>query len=127
MPDYFAVAVDYVAEKLRVERSKGLGMGKFVTLVMDYSRLSDIPPQLEAATSFTLMRDFHSLCVHLAAASPILPHKPPELPEGVGEVEGEAWQQTEVGAELWAALGQARTYFKTHPNWLEDRLEPLPP
>ena len=127
MPDYFAVAVDYVAEKLRVERSKGLGVGKFVTLVMDYSRLSDIPPQLEAATSFTLMRDFHSLCVHLAAASPILPHKPPELPEGVGEVEGEAWQQTEVGAELWAALGQARTYFKTHPNWLEDRLEPLPP
>ena len=24
-------------------------------------------------------------------------------------------------------LGQARTYFKTHPNWLEDRLEPLSP
>ncbi|KAL8589283.1 hypothetical protein ACOMHN_039926 [Nucella lapillus] len=124
MPDYFAVAVDYVAEKLRVERSKGLGVGKFVTVVLDYSRLSDIPPQLEAATSFVLMRDLSSLCQHLCRASP---NKPLGGEEGEGEGEGEAWQGTEAGAEVWAALGQARDYFKTHPNWLEDRLEPVPP
>ena len=123
MPDYFAVAVDYVAEKLRVERSKGLGVGKFITVVMDYSRLSDVPPQLEAAASFSLIRDFHSLCLHLATTAPNSQHKSPDL----GEEGVDAWQQTEAGAEMWAALGQAREYFKTHPNWLEDRLEPLPP
>lgn len=127
MPDYFAVAVDYVAEKLRVERSKGLGVGKFVTVVMDYSRLSDVPPQLEAASAFSLMREVSALCAHLSSNSPNSQHKPPELLENLGEGEGEAWQQTEAGQELWAALGQARHYFKNNPNWLEDRLEPLPP
>lgn len=125
LPDYFAVAVDYVAEKLRIERSKGLGIGKFITVVMDYSRLSDIPPQLEAAKTYALMRDFNALCAYIRAASPNFSRK--MHGEGVEIEEGEAWQQTEAGMELWAALGQARGYFKSHPNWLEDRLQPLPP
>lgn len=121
LPDYFAVAVDYVAEKLRAERSKGLGVSKFITIIMDYSRLSDIPPQLEAASAFTLMRNFSSLCAHLSTNCP---NKSPREQENRG-VNG--WKQTEAGAELWAAIGQAQDYFKAHPNWLEDRLEPPPP
>ncbi|XP_025108783.1 uncharacterized protein LOC112572973 [Pomacea canaliculata] len=122
IPDYFAVAVDYVAEKLRAERSKGMDIGKFIAVVMDYSRLSDIPPQLEAAKTFTLMGGFYALCSHLAS---MLPHKVQLLEERGPDVN--AWQQTEAGQELWAALGQARDFFQVNPNWLEDRLEPPPP
>lgn len=123
LPDYFAVAVDYVAEKLRVERSKGLGIEKFVCVVMDYSHLSDIPPQLEAASVFKLMRDFTTMCSRLTAASPHFHVKD----SGDNGEDGDSWQRMEAGAELWAAIGQAKDYFKSHPNWLEDRIEPIPP
>ena len=63
--DYFAIAVDYVAEKMRVEQQKGLGLTKFINVYFDYSARSDIPPQLEVAAEYCLMRDLKQLRQHL--------------------------------------------------------------
>ncbi|XP_041348551.1 uncharacterized protein LOC121368080 [Gigantopelta aegis] len=119
LPDYFAVAVDYVAEKMRAERTKGLSMSKFVTLYMDYSTASDIPPQLETGTKFCLMKDIGKLYSHLhcpesedrKATFPLMTES--------------TYQDTEIGAELYVAIEQAKDYFSRHPNWVEDRLEPV--
>jgi hypothetical protein len=70
-----------------------------------------------------LMRDLAALCNHFGVSSPNLTRK--VQIDGEGEGEGEGWQQTEAGMELWAALGQAKTYFADHPNWLEERLQPI--
>ena len=65
IPDYFAIAVDYVAEKMRVERSKGLPMSRFIVTFMEYSSASDIPHQLDTGVKFNLMKDMNALFNHL--------------------------------------------------------------
>ena len=67
--DYFAVAVDYVAEKMRVEQQKGLGLDKFLNVYFDYSARSDIPPQLEMAAQYCLLRNMKQLRQHLIGTS----------------------------------------------------------
>jgi len=65
IPDYFAIAVDYVAEKMRVERSKGLPMSRFIVTYMEYSSACDIPHQLDTGVKFNLMKDMNALFNHL--------------------------------------------------------------
>ena len=119
LPDYFAVAVDYVAEKMRAERTKGLSMSKFVTLYMDYSTASDIPPQLETGTKFCLMKDIAKLYCHLHCT------EAEDRKATFPPITENTYQDLEIGAELFVAIEQAKDYFLQHPNWVEDRLEPV--
>ncbi|CAI9720498.1 Hypothetical predicted protein [Octopus vulgaris] len=69
IPDYFALAVDYVAEKMRIERCKGMSLSKFIVLYMDYSVEGDIPAQLDLAQKFMMMRDVSNLVCQLHGLS----------------------------------------------------------
>ncbi|XP_052282900.1 interleukin-17 receptor D-like isoform X2 [Dreissena polymorpha] len=122
LPDYFAVAVDYVAEKIRVERSKGMPLTSFCALYMDYSTVNDIPPQLEMAYKFCLMKDITELFCHLHGingqptkdGSPILGLTP------------DTFDTTEMGQELKVAIESAKEFFRANPDWVEGRMEPMP-
>ncbi|XP_059166711.1 uncharacterized protein LOC131948975 [Physella acuta] len=120
LPDYFAVAVDYVAEKMRAERQKGLDMNKFITAYMEYSTRSDIPPQLETAFQFCLMKDVHKLHLHLNAQGP--DNDKGDSASQTSTCENH-YHETEVGAVLKATIEQAREYFRENPSWMDERLE----
>lgn len=123
IPDYFAVAVDYVAEKMRVERSKGLAMSKYVVAYMDYSTASDIPHQLETGTKFCLMRDILALFCHLHGTSPEQT-KNGNVCFGMSD---KTYDSSELGIELRVAIESAKEFFRCNPNWVEDSMEFIPP
>ncbi|XP_076099374.1 uncharacterized protein LOC143068900 [Mytilus galloprovincialis] len=122
IPDYFAIAVDYVAEKMRVERSKGLPMSRFIVAYMDYSSASDIPHQLDTGVKFNLMKDMNALFNHLHG-----------FPSDMNKF-GPVWRDTieqncdfsELTTELNLSLESAKEYFKANPNWIEDSMEYIP-
>ncbi|XP_005110910.1 uncharacterized protein LOC101852736 [Aplysia californica] len=120
LPDYFAVAVDYVAEKMRAEKQKGLGMNKFVTAYMEYSTPSDIPPQLESSTQFCLMKDIHAMHSHMNAQGP----ESDKSDSGSQHSSCERhYHETETGALLKATLEQAKTFFRENPAWMDECIE----
>lgn len=144
--DYFAVAVDYVAEKMRVEQQKGLGLRKFINVYFDYSARSDIPPQLEMAAQYCLMRDLKQLRLHLLGAtrSTAFQNQTNEREESITiervgdgsdkseESEGPSGSlscqpcsilETETGMLLRATLEQAKAFFNENPSWMEETLE----
>uniref|UniRef100_A0A2C9LV25 SEFIR domain-containing protein n=1 Tax=Biomphalaria glabrata TaxID=6526 RepID=A0A2C9LV25_BIOGL len=121
LPDYFAVAVDYVAEKMRAEKQKGLSVNKFLTAYMDYSTRSDIPPQLETASQFCLMKDIHKLHMHFNTQGPDSAKADSVSQSSTCE---NHYHETETGAVLKAILEQAKAFFKENPSWMDDRLEP---
>lgn len=122
LPDYFAVAVDYVAEKMRVERSKGMPLTTFCVAYMDYSTESDIPPQLEMAFKFCLMKDISALFCHLHGIN----GEPTKDGAPVVGLTPETYDTSEMGQELRVAIESAKAYFATNPDWVEDRIEPVP-
>lgn len=120
LPDYFAVAVDYVAEKMRAEKQKGMSLNKFVAAYMEYSTKSDIPPQLETAVQFCLMKDIHKLHTHLNIQGPESDKS--DTASQISTCENH-YHETETGALLKATIEQAKTFFNENATWLEDRLE----
>lgn len=125
VPDYFAVAVDYVAEKMRVERLKGLPMSRFIVAYMDYSYSSDIPHQIETGTKFHLMKDITKLFCHVhginsSDSSVKFGNLPPSAID-------QYYENSENGLELQVAIESAKEFFKCNPNWVEDSMEALPP
>ncbi|KAL3852986.1 hypothetical protein ACJMK2_016583 [Sinanodonta woodiana] len=122
LPDYFAVALDYVAEKMRAERSKGLPLTNFIVLYMDYSTASDIPHQLEMATKYCLMRDIDRLFCHLHGLNGE-PTKDGAPYPGISE---NNYMESEMGKELQVSIESAKEYFRSNPDWVEDRLEQVP-
>ncbi|XP_033745082.1 interleukin-17 receptor D-like [Pecten maximus] len=123
IPDYFAVAVDYVAEKMRVERSKGLAMSKYAVVYMDYSTASDIPHQLETGAKFCLMRDILPLFCHLHGTS-TEQTKNGNICLGISD---KTYDSSELGTELRVAIESAKEFFRCNPNWVEDSMEFIPP
>ncbi|GFS09980.1 interleukin-17 receptor D [Elysia marginata] len=144
--DYFAVAVDYVAEKMRVEQHKGLGLRKFLNVYFDYSARSDIPPQLEMAAQFCLMRDLKQLLQHLMGSSQpstfqnhnnereeeitidTVGDGSEKSEEGEGSPSGFPSQpcdilETETGMLLLATLEQAKAFFQDNPTWMEEQMD----
>ncbi|KAH9496376.1 hypothetical protein Btru_010764 [Bulinus truncatus] len=121
LPDYFAVAVDYVAEKMRAEKQKGLSLNKFLTVYMDYSTQSDIPPQLETASQFCLMKDIHKLHLYFNAQWPDMIKMDSAAESKTCETH---YHETETGAVLKATIEQAKIFFRNNPSWMDDRLEP---
>ena len=121
LPDYFAVAVDYVAEKLRAERQKGLGSAKFLTVHMDYSTPQDVPHQLEASTHFNLLRDIHSLIGHLSSLGGTDSRKSDTSSQSslTRVLETETWEIFQ------ATLEQAKIFFKDNPSWMDDFIEQI--
>ena len=124
VPDYFAVAVDYVAEKMRVERVKGLPMSRFIVTYMDYSYSSDIPHQIEMATKFHLMKDITKLFCHVHGITNSDNSKFGNLPPSAID---QYYESSENGLELQVAIESAKEFFKCNPNWVEDSMEVLPP
>lgn len=122
LPDYFAVAVDYVAEKMRVERSKGMPLTTFCVAYMDYSTESDIPPQLEMAFKFCLMKDISALFCHLHSLS----GEPTKDGVPIAGLTPDTFDTSEMGQELKVAIESAKAYFAANPDWVEDRIEPVP-
>lgn len=120
LPDYFSVAVDYVAEKMRAERQKGLSMHKFVTTYVEYSTRSDIPPQLETASQFCLMKDIHKLHIHLNTQGPDTDKSETISQSSTCE---NHYHETETGAVLKATIEQAKAFFRENPSWMDDQLE----
>lgn len=122
IPDYFAIAVDYVAEKMRVERSKGLPMSRFIVVYMEYSSACDIPHQLDTGIKFSLMKQMNALFNHIRG-----------FPSDVNKF-GPVWHDmidqncdfSELAGELRLALESAKEYFKSNPNWIEDSMEYIP-
>lgn len=122
IPDYFAVAVDYVAEKMRVERSKGLPMSRFIVAYMEYSSASDIPHQLDTGVKFNLMKDMNALFNHLHG-----------FPSDINKF-GSVWrdmieqnyESSDLTSELNLSLESAKEYFKANPNWIEESIEYIP-
>lgn len=123
LPDYFAVAVDYVAEKMRAEKQKGLSMNKFIMAYMEYSTRSDIPPQLETGVQLCLMKDIHKLHTHLNTHGPDSDKS--ETTSQASTCENH-YHETETGALLKATIEQAKMFFRENPTWLDDRLEVAP-
>ncbi|WAR25932.1 I17RD-like protein [Mya arenaria] len=122
LPDYFAVAVDYVAEKMRVERSKGMPLTTFCVAYMDYSTVNDIPPQLEMAFKFCLMKDITALFSHLHGIN----GEPTKDGAPIVGLTADSFDTTEMGQELKVAIESAKEYFKSNPDWVEGRIEPVP-
>lgn len=121
LPDYFAVAVDYVAEKMRVERSKGMPLTTFCVAYMDYSLENDIPPQLEMGFKFCLMKDITALFCHLHGINGE-PTKDGQPMVGISE---DTYETTELGQELKVAIESAKEYFRANPGWVEESIEPV--
>ncbi|XP_061187772.1 uncharacterized protein LOC133195835 isoform X2 [Saccostrea echinata] len=124
IPDYFAVAVDYVAEKMRVERMKGLPMSRFIVAYMDYSYSSDIPHQIEMGTKFHLMKDITKLFCHVHGMNNTDSSKFGNLHLSMID---KYYESSENGLELQVAIESAKEFFKCNPNWVEDSMEVLPP
>ena len=122
LPDYFAVAVDYVAEKMRVERSKSMPLTTFCVAYMDYSSVNDIPPQLEMAFKFCLMKDITSLFCHLHGIN----GEPTKDGAPIVGLTPDTFDTTEMGQELRVAMESAKEFFKCNPDWVEGRIEPIP-
>lgn len=122
IPDYFAVAVDYVAEKMRVERTKGLPMSRFIMAYMDYSTVNDIPHQLEMGSKFCLMKDIKKLFCHLHGINGEPTKEGLEYP-GIND---KSYDTSELGTELHVAIESAKEFFKCNPNWVEDGIQYLP-
>ena len=123
IPDYFALAVDYVAEKMRVERCKGLPMSRFIVAYMEYSTASDIPHQLETGAKFCLMKDIFPLFCHIHGTSA----EPTKNGETYTGISNNTYEQSELGIELKVAIESAKEFFKSNPNWVEDSMEVVPP
>ncbi|GAB1606414.1 uncharacterized protein LOC115209836 [Argonauta hians] len=121
IPDYFALAVDYVAEKMRIERCKGMSLSKFIVLYMDYSVEGDIPAQLDLAQKFMMMRDVSNLVCHLHGLSLECSKFSP-----FSGITTKNYDKSEVGQRLKVAIEQAKQYFKDNPCWVEDHLEQVP-
>lgn len=121
IPDYFALAVDYVAEKMRIERCKGMSLSKFIVLYLDYSVEGDIPAQLDLAQKFQMMRDISSLVCHLHGLS----SERSKFSTYPG-ITAKNYDKSDVGLRLKVAIEQAKQYFKDNPSWVEDHLEPVP-
>jgi hypothetical protein len=124
IPDYFAVAVDYVAEKMRVERMKGLPMSRFIVAYMDYSYSSDIPHQIEMGTKLHLMKDISKLYCHVHGLNNTDNIKFGNLHPSMID---KYYEISENGLELQIAIESAKEFFKCNPNWVEDSMEDLPP
>ena len=122
LPDYFAVAVDYVAEKMRVERSKEIPLTAFISVYMDYSTASDIPPQLEMAFKFCLMKDISALFCHLHGIN----GEPTKDGMPVLGLSEETYDVSEMGTELRVAMESAKEFFKCNPEWVEESMEQAP-
>ncbi|KAL4227045.1 interleukin-17 receptor [Mactra antiquata] len=122
LPDYFAVAVDYVAEKMRVERSKGMPLTTFCVAYMDYSTESDIPPQLEMAYKFNLMKDVMALFCHIHGIN----GEPTKDGAPLVGLTQDSYDTSEMGQELKVAINSAKEYYRANPDWVEDRIEPIP-
>ncbi|XP_014769150.1 uncharacterized protein LOC106868418 [Octopus bimaculoides] len=121
IPDYFALAVDYVAEKMRIERCKGMSLSKFIVLYMDYSVEGDIPAQLDLAQKFMMMRDVSNLVCQLHGLSLECSKFSP-----FSGITTKNYDKSEVGQRLKVAIEQAKQYFKDNPCWVEDHLEQVP-
>lgn len=122
LPDYFAVAVDYVAEKMRVERSKEMPLTAFISVYMDYSTASDIPPQLEMAFKFCLMKDISALFCHLHGIN----GEPTKDGVPVLGLSEETYDVSEMGTELRVAIESAKEFFRCNPEWVEESMEQAP-
>ena len=122
LPDYFAVAVDYVAEKMRVERSKDIPLTAFISVYMDYSTSSDIPPQLEMAFKFCLMKDISALFCHLHRIN----GEPTKDGVPVLGLSEDTYDVSEMGMELRVAIESAKEYFRCNPGWVEETMEQAP-
>ena len=122
LPDYFAVAVDYVAEKMRVERSKEIPLTAFIAVYMDYSTASDIPPQLEMAFKFCLMKDISALFCHLHRIN----GEPTKDGVPVLGLSEETYDVSEMGMELRVAIESAKEFFRCNPGWVEETMEQAP-
>lgn len=122
LPDYFAVAVDYVAEKMRVERSKDMPLTTFISVYMDYSTTSDIPPQLEMAFKFCLMKDISALFCHLHGIN----GEPTKDGVPILGLSEETYDVTEMGTELRVAIESAKEFFRCNPGWVEETMEQAP-
>lgn len=122
LPDYFAVAVDYVAEKMRVERSKGMSLTTFCVAYMDYSTESDIPPPLEMAYRFCLMKDITALFCHLHG----IHDEPTKNGIPIVGITADTFHTSEMGQELKVAIESIKEYFKANPDWVESRMELMP-
>jgi len=123
IPDYFAIAVDYVAEKMRVERSKGLPMSRFIVTYMEYSSACDIPHQLDTGVKFNLMKDMNALFNHLHG----FPSDVNKFGPVWRDMIGQNYDSSELTTELNLAFKSAKEYFKANPNWIEDSMEYVPP
>ncbi|RUS75666.1 hypothetical protein EGW08_016560, partial [Elysia chlorotica] len=118
--DYFAIAVDYVAEKMRVEQQKGMGLAKFINVYFDYSARSDIPPQLEMAAHYCLMRELKQLRQHLMGEEGITLVGDGSEKSEEGDNSHCDILQTETGMLLRATLEQAKSFFQENPTWMQE-------
>ena len=107
IPDYFAVAIDYVAEKMRVERSKGLPMSRFINAYFDYSTSSDIPHQLEAGTKFCLMKDISALFCHIHGFM----SDPSKCSTTYPAISDKYFESSELGLELKVSIDSAKEFL----------------
>lgn len=120
--EYFNSAVDYVADKMRMERLKSLDMTCLVAN-FEYSTGADIPPQLEIAKRFSLMKDIEALYCHLHGIT----YDSSKMGSSFPGVTAKTYDKCDVGAGLKSSIEEAKLFFKDYPNWVEDRLERLQP
>lgn len=120
IPDLFAWAVDQIAEAMRKGKMDGDAFLRYLVVNFEYSSQSDIPPKLDTAIKFSLMKDIFNLYCHLQCL------KSDCLPEDMNcdGITEETWDNTECGQGLQEAIRDAKQFFDDNPDWLAQMLEP---
>ena len=118
--DFFTSAVDHVTEKMQTTANEGETLAQFLVVYFDYAGPSDVPPKLDRAKSYCLMRDIFAVYCHLHGFNV---EKCKET-DYTG-LTADTYTRTETGRQLHHALQSAYTFFEKHPEWLGRILEPL--
>ncbi|XP_064155749.1 interleukin-17 receptor D [Anguilla rostrata] len=97
------VAVSLIGEALARAQAGGQGLSKYMTVIFDYSRETDVPGVLGLATRYSLMRDLPLLFSHLHGVALEGPGRHLQV-EHISE---EAYHKLPAGGALQWALHEA--------------------
>ena len=121
LPDSFTLAVDIVAEKMRIYKASGECLSRFVSLYFDYSSESDIPTKLDLTLKYSMMSDIFELYQHVYQ----LKTQTGKISSKLNGMRAEKYRDTEKGKALNKAIKDVKKYFQENPGWLDSRIEPF--
>lgn len=132
--DVFQNAISVVIDKMHAAKSGNGNLQNFLIVYFDYSSINDIPPKLDSAPTFCLTKDISRFEQHLRRR---LDDKTSTLSSRTSTISTRTHRsersfdshykriiQSGIGQDLIKAVEEAKAFFKKHPDWLGEILEP---